>query len=164
MLLAHYNKKLHDAATEYYKICADTCIICYIVLGSTGVILNIALGAIEPVSFVLVNVAQIYLGAIGLISTGIITVSKQLKLEANVIQHLEYTVKYSEIRRMIRSELFLLNMNDSSYASNTDFLKTCQNELNRIEESAPTIPSFIEEKIGFKYVASPVQYLGTSVV
>jgi hypothetical protein len=139
-------------------------VICAIVLGSTGGILHIALGAIEPVSFVLVNVAQICLGAVGLISTGIITVSKQLELEANVIQHLENTVKYSELHRMIRSELVLLKMNDSSYASNTDFLKTCQNELNRIEESAPTIPSFIEKKLGSKYVASSTQSPGTSVV
>ncbi len=138
--------------------------ICGIVLGSTGGILNIALGAIEPVSFVLVNAAQICLGAVGLISTVIITVAKQLELEANVIQHLEYKVKYSELHRMIRSELVLLKMNDSTYASNTDFLKTCQNELNRIEESAPTIPSFIEEKLGSKYVASPTQSPGTSVV
>ena len=98
--------------------------ICAIVLGSTGGILNIALGAIEPVSFVLVNVAQICLGAVGLISTGILIVSKQLELEANVIQHLEYTVKYSELHRMIRSELVILKMNDITYAINTDFLKT----------------------------------------
>ena len=58
---------------------------------------------------------------------------------------------------MIRSELVLLKMNDSSYASNTDFSKTCQNESNRIEEYAPTIiHSFIEGKlVGSNYVASP---------
>jgi hypothetical protein len=138
--------------------------ICAIVLGSTCGLLNIALGAIEPVSFVLVNVSQICLGALGLISTGIVTVSKQLELEANVIQHLEYTVKYSELHRMIRSELVLFKMNDSSYASTTNFLKTCQNELNRVEELAPSIPSFIEENLGSKCVASPTQSPGTSVV
>ncbi len=124
MLLARHNKKLHDAPAKYYKIRADICMICAIVLGSTSGILNIALGAIELVSFVLVNVAQICLGAVELISTGIVNVAKQLELEANVIQHLEYTVKYSELHRMIRSELVLLKMNDSTYTSNTDFLKT----------------------------------------
>ena len=125
---------------------------------------NIALGAIEPVSIVLVNVAQICVGAVGLISTGIVAISKQLELEANVIQHLEYTVKNSELHRMIRSELVLLKMNVSSYASTTDFLKTCQNELNRIEESAPSILCFIEDKLGSKFIASPTQSPGTSVV
>jgi hypothetical protein len=135
-----------------------------IVLGSTSGLLNIALGPIDPVSFVLVHVAQICLGAVGLISTGIVIVSKQLELEANVIQHIEYTVKYSDLHRMIRLELVILKINDSSYASNTDFLKACQNEFNRIEESAPSIPLFIEEKLGSKYVASPTHSLGTSVV
>jgi hypothetical protein len=65
---------------------------------------------------------------------------------------------------MIRSEFVLLKMNDSSFASSTDFLETCQNELNRIEELAPAIPLLIEEKLGSKYVASPTQSPGTSVV
>jgi hypothetical protein len=53
--------------------------LCALVLGSTSGLLNIALSAIEPVSVVLVNVAQICLGAVGLISTGIVTASNQLK-------------------------------------------------------------------------------------
>jgi hypothetical protein len=65
---------------------------------------------------------------------------------------------------MLRSDLVLFKMNDISYASTTVFLKTCQNESNRIEESAPTIPLFFEEKLGSKYVASPTQSPGTSVV
>jgi len=32
MLLARHNKKLHDTAAKYYKIRADTCMICAIVL------------------------------------------------------------------------------------------------------------------------------------
>jgi hypothetical protein len=164
MLLARHNKKLHDAAAKYYKLRADICMIYAIILGSTSGLRNIALGSIELISFVLVNGAQICLGAVGLISAGIVTVSKQLELETNVIQHLEYTVKYSKLHRMIRSELVLLKMNDSSYASTTDFLKTCQNELNRIEELAPSIPLFIEEKLGSKCVASQTQSPGTMVV
>ena len=79
MLLAHHNKKLHDAAAKYYKIRVDTGMICAIVLGSTSGLLNIALGTIEPVAFVLVIIAQICLGTVGLISTGIVIVSKQLE-------------------------------------------------------------------------------------
>ncbi len=48
---------------------------------------------------------------------------------------------------MIRSELVLLKMNDSSYASTKDFFKTYQNEL----------------KLGSIFVASPTQSPGTSV-
>ena len=41
-------------------------------------------------------------------------------------------------------------MNDSAYASNTNFMKTIQHEIDRIEESAASIPGFIEAKIGSK--------------
>jgi hypothetical protein len=54
---------------------------------------------------------------------------------------------------MIRSEMVLLRRNDSSYASAEDFLKSCQHELTRIEESAPCVP----HHIGVKCVCSPTQ-------
>jgi hypothetical protein len=34
-------------------------------------------------------------------------------------------------------------MNDSSYASSTDLMKTCAAELNRIEESTPNVPEHV---------------------
>jgi hypothetical protein len=45
-----------------------------------------------------VNVAQACLGVVSrLISTSNFIVSKQLELKANVVQHLEYTVKYAKL-------------------------------------------------------------------
>ena len=166
MALARHNKKLHEASAAYYKTFADTSMLAAVVLGSSGGILNIVLGAIDPLSFVLVNVAQIVLGSLGLISTAIITASKQLELEANTLHHLEHASKYSELHRTIRSELVLIRMNDSSFASKTDFLKTIQHELDRIEENAPAIPSHIELKLGAKCVSpleSPIASPGTSI-
>jgi hypothetical protein len=64
MLTCRHRKKLHDEASNYYKRYADTCILSAIILGSTAGILNIAL-AIEPISLVVVNIAQICLGAAG---------------------------------------------------------------------------------------------------
>jgi hypothetical protein len=55
-----------------------------IILGSTVGILNIAL-AIEPISFVVVNIAQLYLGAASLASTAIITVIRQLEFEEKTL-------------------------------------------------------------------------------
>ncbi len=113
----------------------------------------------------MVNIAQICLGAASLASTAIITASRQLEFEKNrLIRHFEHAGKYSEIHRSIRSELVLLRMNDSAFASNTDFMKAIQQEIDRIEESAPSIPSFIELKIGSKCNVTPTQLPGTSVV
>jgi hypothetical protein len=78
------------------------------------------------------------------------TLSKQLELDANAINRSEYALRHSELHRMIRAEIALLRMNDSSYASSTNFLKTCAAELNRIEESASTIPEYVSERLGAK--------------
>ena len=117
--------------------------------------LNVVLGVIQPAHLVIVNISQIVLGLTGLSASVIMTLSKQLELDANAIRHSEYTSKYSELHRQIRSELVLLRMNDSSYASSTYFLKTCAAELNRIEESAPLVPDHVSKRVGAKCTYSP---------
>ena len=155
MKFAKHNKQLHEASAVYYKKFAEISILSSIILGSTGSILNIVLGALDPFSSVIVNVAQIALGASGLVATAIITASKQLELEANTLHHIEHASKYGELYRTIRAELVLIRMNDSSYASKTDFLKHIEHELDRIELNAPTIPDHIERNLGPKCIASP---------
>ena len=103
MALAKHNKKLHEASGIYYKKIADISILTAIVMGSTGSILNILLGAIDPFGSVLMNVAQIALGALGLVATAIVTASKQLDLEANTLHHIEHAQKYSELHRNIQA-------------------------------------------------------------
>ena len=83
------------------------------------------------------------------------TLSEQLELDANAIHHAEYALRYSELHRLIRAELVLIHCQDSSYASSTDFLKKCVEELNRIEESAPAIPELISKRVGAKCTCSP---------
>ncbi len=155
MALAKHNKKLHEASAVYYKKFAEISILSSIVLGSTGSILNIVLGALDPFSSVIVNVAQIALGASGLVATAIITASKQLELEANTLHHIEHASKYGELYRTIRAELVLIRMNDSSYLSKTDFLKHIEHELDRFELNAPTISDHIKRNLGPKCIASP---------
>jgi hypothetical protein len=91
--MCRHRKGLHNEASKYYKRRADTCILSSIISGSTAGILNIAL-AIEPVSFVVVNIAQICLGAASLASTAIITASKQLEFE-------EKRLRASRTRRQV---------------------------------------------------------------
>ena len=155
MVLARHNKKVHDEAASYFRKWADASMISSIILGSTSSLLNVVLGAIHPAHLVIVNISQIVLGLTGLSATMIVTISKQLELDANAINHSEYALKYSELHRLIRAELVLLRMNDSSYASSTDFLKTCAAELNRIEESAPSVPEQVSKRLGAKCTCSP---------
>jgi len=48
MALAIRNKKLHEESAAYYKKFPDTSTLTAIVMGSTGSILDIVLGAIDP--------------------------------------------------------------------------------------------------------------------
>ena len=152
MLLARRNKKLHQDSSAYFKRAAEGSMVTALVLGASSGLLNVVLGVLDPTTL-LINVAQIVLGMTGLSATIIVQVAKQLELDANTIHHNEAALKYGELHRMIRSELVLLRRNDSSYASAEDFLKQCQHELNRIEESAPAVP----EHIGVKSICSPTQ-------
>jgi hypothetical protein len=145
-MLARQNKRVHEAATTYYRKSADTSMIMNIIIGTTSSILNIVLGVIEPVHLVVVNLSQICLSLTGLGATVIMTISKQLDLDALGILHAEYSSKYSEMHQQIRADLVLLRINDSSYTSWSNFLKTCAAEMSCIEESAPAIPNTFQSR------------------
>ena len=95
MVLARHNKRVHEEASSYFRKWADVSMISSIVMGSTSSLLNIVLGAIEPVNLVVVNLSQIMLGITGLGATVIMMLSKQLELDANAIHHSEYVMRYS---------------------------------------------------------------------
>jgi hypothetical protein len=156
-MLAMHNKRVHGAALTYYMKWDDTFLIMRVITGTTSSILNIVLGVLEPVHLVVVNLSQILLGLTGLGATVIMTIRKQLELDALGILLAEYSSRYSELHRQIRSELVLLRINDSSFASSTDFLKQCAAELNWIEESAPAIPGHVVKRVGAKCTCSPAQ-------
>jgi len=145
MVLARRNKKLHQDSFAYYKRAAEASMVLTLVMGASYGLLNMALGVLDPTTL-LINVAQIVLGMTGLSATIIVQIARQHELDANNLYHNEAALKYGELHRMIRSEIVLLRRINYSYASAEDFLKQCQNELNRIEESAPTVP----EHIGIK--------------
>ena len=148
--IARSNKRLHEAARSHFKSLADSSTISAVVLGSAGGLMNILLGVIDTQYDTAINIGQVVLGVTGLISAGIMSTSKQLGWETKHQMHEEYTARYSEVVRMINSEETLSRLNDSSYASRGDFIKAVQNELDRIEDHAPPIPGFLEEKLGVK--------------
>jgi len=155
MVLARHSKRVHEEASCHFRKWSDVSMISSIVLGSNSSLLNIVLGSIH---LVVVNLSQICLGVTGLGATVIMKLSKQMELDANAINHSEHAQRYSELYRQIRAEVVLLRMNESSYASSTDFLKACAAELNRIEESAPAVPEHVSKRLGAKCTCSPAPF------
>ena len=104
-LIAKENKNMHEEASNFYKAWSDSCMLTSIILGSFSGGLNVILGAVDPLAFMF---AQIGLGVVVLTSTGILTASKQLKLDECVIKHQEYSSRFKYLHRTIQAELVLL--------------------------------------------------------
>ena len=150
MLFARRNKALHEAARAHFARMADAGLITAVVLGSAGGLINILLGAVsaEYGAGAALNISQVALGAISVISAAIISAAKQLQWEALAHQHGETAMHYAELARMINSERTLARIADSGFASIGDLIKKVLAELDRFEESAPAVPGFIEAKLG----------------
>ena len=153
MVLTRRNKKLHQDSSANYKKEVEASMMAALVLGASTGLLNVVLGAFDPTT-ILINVAQIVPRMTDELSaTIIVQVAKQLDLDANNLHHNETALKYGELYIMIRSEMVLLRRNESSYSSAEDFSRQCQNERNRIEESAQCVP----EHVGIKCICSSLR-------
>lgn len=154
--IARSSKRLHDAARSHLKKKADGSFLAALILGSGSAVVNMVLGVLDTTmqGGIVVNFAQIVLGACGVVSAGIMSTSKHMAWDTKASLHEQYAGRYSEIVRMINTEATLERLNDSSFASQAEFIKALQAELDRIEDGAPPIPSCIEEKVGLKSASS----------
>ncbi len=147
MLFARRNKALHEAARVHYTRMSDGGLVTTVVLGSAGGLISILLGAGSATGADL-NISQVALGCIGIVSAAIISAAKQLQWEAKALLHGETAMRYGELARMINRERTLARIVDSGFASVGDLIKKVQAEYDRFEESAPAVPGFIEAKLG----------------
>ena len=143
MHLAKDSKTMHEEAAIFLKNVVDTYLLTNIILSTAGGGLNNILGSVYLLAFVF---AQVELGVVVLISTAIITISKQSTLEELVIKHQEYSARFDDLNRVIQAELVLLRMDDGSYASRKDFLKIIENELSKIQDATPSPLGFIAKR------------------
>ena len=139
---ASKQQRLHDQARAHYKGMADTAAIAAIGLASVGGLMNIFLGLLES-NHQAINIAQIAIGATGVVSAGVMSTSNQLSWPQKAQNHEEYSARYSELVRMINTEEILVKLNTSSYASRGDFIKALKAEFDRIEDSSPPVPGFL---------------------
>ena len=145
-MLARHNKSLHEAARVHFASRSDAGLITAVVMSSAGGLINILLGTTSGAGAV-INGSQIALGCVSVVSAAIMSLSKQLGWETRAHKHAEYAGHYSELARLISSERALARLNDSSYASVGELIKKVSAELDRIEDNAPPIPSFIEKRM-----------------
>jgi len=144
MHFARRNKELHEAARVHYAWLSDAGLVTAVVLGSAGGLINILLGSVsaEYGAGATLNISQVALGFISVVSAAIISAAKQVRWEKLTHLNGETAMHYAELARMIKSERTLARIDDSGAASIGDLIKKVQTELNRFEESAPAVPGF----------------------
>jgi hypothetical protein len=76
MVLARHGRRVHDEAAGYFRKWVNASMISSIILGSTSLLLNVVLGAINPAHLVIMHISHIFLGMTGLSATVIMTLSK----------------------------------------------------------------------------------------
>jgi hypothetical protein len=148
MLFARQNKLIHDAARQHYSCLSNAGLITAVILGSAGGLVNILLGTVTASSGAVINVSQVALGFVSILSAAIVSIVKQLGWEQLSHTHTEYAAHYGELDRLIGAERTIARISDSAFASVGDLIKRVQEELDRFEEGAPTIPAFIENRLG----------------
>lgn len=148
---AELSKSSHDLAANHYKKKSERALVVTVFLGSTIGLMNIVLGALGAQTQsklraqAMVFLAQIVLGAFGLLSTAIASLSQQLGWPQKHKQHEQYSARYGEVVRMINTQQTLFDLNESTYCSEGEFIKQLQAELDRIAEHAPSIPPVISQ-------------------
>ena len=142
MHFARRNKSLHEAARAHYAGLSDAGLITAVVLGSAGGLINILLGAVSAAGAA-INISQVALGSISIVSATIISAAKQLQWETKALQHGETAMHYGELVRIVNSERTLARISDSGFASIGDLIKKLQAKLDQLEESAAAVPGFI---------------------
>ena len=84
-------------------------------------------------------------GCLSLLSGSVITTSSTLSWQQLHEKHHEYALRYNELVRDINAEFSVLA---TGPAGTEAIVRRVQAELNRIEESAPWIPSWVERELG----------------
>ncbi len=113
-------KRLHEAAASHFSGRFDAGLVTPVVLGSSGKLINILLGA---VSAEYGGVSQVTLGCVSVMSAAIMSVSKQLGWDSRAHMHAEYAGHYSELARLITSVRALARLNDLTFASVGELIK-----------------------------------------
>lgn len=142
---------LHVKSTEYYSRLNFYFMIPIIILSSsTGTLGLLNAGETQFAIINGINVINIFIGSFGFITAILTTIHNFLnikKLEAN---HNNHAVEYSKISKEIKMHIYLSETDVSVYSNIAEYIKQCKTKIDKLIESAPIIPSHVENSLEFK--------------
>ena len=139
---ARRKKHLHAAAYELYNSLSNLTGTSTIAITTISGIMSIVIASLGSNN----SYAEVTTGSLSIFAGGLLAVSRSLGFERKAELHNEYSTRYAELVRDIHTEAALRAMGNGRYISDAESIKVLQCELDKLDDKAPYIPGFIEQR------------------
>ena len=142
---------LHEKSTEYYSRLNFYFMIPIIILSSsTGTLGLLNVGETQFAIINGINVISIFIGSFGFITAILTTIHNFLNIQKLEANHNNHAIEYSKISKEIKMHIYLSETDVSVYSNIAEYIKQCKTKIDKLIESAPIIPSHVENSLEFK--------------
>lgn len=142
---------LHEKSTEYYSRLNFYFMIPIIILSSsTGTLGLLNAGETQFAIINGVNLISIFIGLFGFITAILTTIHNFLNIQKLEANHNSHSIEYSKISKEIKMHIYLSDTDVKVYSNIAEYIKQCKQKIDKLIESAPTIPSHVENSLDSK--------------
>lgn len=158
---------MHDQSSRYYKNLNFVFVIPIISLSTIAGTLNLTSAASgvcsENNTFIGsdasdVQILQLVLGLMGLSTAVLTAVYNYMRIGGRNESHDATALAFEKLAREIRVEGLLEEVGKSTYSDTSVLLKELQTKFDDIEEKAPLIPTFVENKLARMLHKTPTMF------
>ena len=139
---ARKKKRMHAEAFEFFNFLSN-------LTGTSTIAITTISGMISIVIASLGNnnlYLEVTTGSLSIFAGGLLAVNRSLGFERKAELHNEYSTRYAELVRDIHTEAALRAIGNGRYISDAESIKVLQCELDKLDDKAPYIPAFIEQR------------------
>jgi len=150
-LETHAYHLLHEKSTEYYSRLNFYFMIPIIILSSSTGTLGL-LNASETKFYIVngVNIISIFIGIFGFVTAILTTIHNFLNIQKLESNHNNHAIEYSKISKEIKMHIYLSDTDVKVYSNIAEYIKQCKQNIDKLIESAPIIPSHVENSLDLK--------------
>lgn len=142
---------LHEKSTEYYSRLNFYFMIPIIILSSsTGTLGLLNAGESQFANINGVNIISIFIGSFGFLTAILTTIHNFLNIQKLEANHNNHAIEYSKISKEIKMQIYLSETDVKVYSNIAEYIKQCKQKIDKLIESAPTIPSHVEISLDSK--------------
>ena len=142
---------LHEKSNEYYSRLNFYFMLPIIILSSSTGTLGL-LNASETNFHIVngVNIISIFIGIFGFMTAILTTIHNYLNIQKLESNHNNHAIEYSKISKEIKMHIYLSDTDVKVYSNIAEYIKQCKQKIDKLIESAPSIPSHVENSLDSK--------------